>query len=482
MREKIFSRFLVALLVLSLPLTSCRPELEYVADSFRSSQASISGTGETVTLLFDAEAGTASLDLSSSGTWTAEFVNGRAYWCSLSQSEGKRGVATLTFTVQANGEYDERSASVVFTNGDLKQTIVVVQKQHDAMLISSGRVDLDAAGGTISVEVSANVDFTHSVDAGADEWIHSLGTKGLQRTVVSFSVDPNGNLERRSGTITFQGANGTETVTVYQKGEVPTIVVSEPEMSVPPEEGVLQVEVASNIDVSYEISEDCDWLQEIQTRTVSTRTYTFAFKRNHGREPRSCSIVFHNDEYAMDEQVWVEQLPTEIVRDARQFFVPSSGDTLVLATVGAIADFRQFRFESDWPEALSVEPDGDGNRFLLKITPNPGPDPRTTFCDVYREGFDEPDRVSFLQFSQRPSFSYETDLREVTVPLIKGLEETAIVIWGDGNYETYAEDLAHQYAVEGTHTIRIEGASLPFILIPMPTNGMQCDFTNLRHK
>lgn len=471
--------FLTVCVFALLLLASCRPELDYVTDSFRSSQAQLSQSGETITVLFDANAGSASLDLLSSGDWTAEFVNGRAYWCTLSQSEGKKGVATLTFTVQANGEYDERSASVIFSTRDLRRTVVVVQKQRDALLLSSDRVDVPAEGGMFSIQVSSNIDFTHSVSSEAGGWIHSIGTKGLQQSVVTFSVDANPSLERRIGVITFKGASGEEPVNVYQKGEIPTIVVSEATVNLPAGEGTFQVEVASNLDVSYEISDDCSWLQEVRTKTVSTRTYTFAYTRNHSRELRTCAIVFRNEAFEKAETVQVEQPPAEILKAPSQVFVPSTGETVALLTAGEVEDFGQFRFEADWPEAVSVTPGEEGNRFLVRIDPNPTPFVRRTACSVYRPGFDEPDRLEFVQFGRKPSFSYETTLQEVTVPVFQGLDETALVIWGDGSYETYAEGLTHTYAAPGIHTIRIEGTSLPFFLIPAPQNGALYDFSQL---
>ena len=419
----LFRPILCALLGL-LALTACRPELDYVVDSFRSSQATLSGGGETITVLFNSEAGTASIDLSASGSWTAEFVNGRAYWCTLSQTEGKRGLATLTFSVQANGEYDERSASVVFTSGDLKRTVVVVQKQRDAMLVSSGRFDINAEGGTVTIEVSSNVDFTHAVAADAN------------------------------------GAGGSEIVTVYQKGEIPTIVVSEEEVGLSAEEGVFRVEIASNLDVTYEIPAECDWIRDLVTKTVSTRTYMFAYDRNHTREARTCPIVFRNEEYEKAETVSVVQNPAEIVRDAQLILCPSTGDT-------------------DWPEAVSVTPEGDDNRFFVKVAPNPDTYARQTTCFVYRPGFEEPDRVAFLQFGQLPSFSYVTSQREVVAPVLLGLKGDALVIWGDGTYEVYEEGLTHQYQDAGPHTIRIEGDPLPFVLIGNPQNGMRYDLRNL---
>ena len=62
-----------------LLLASCRPELEIVDNSFRSTAATLSESGETISVLFNSDSGSASLDLNASGSWTAEFVNGRAY-------------------------------------------------------------------------------------------------------------------------------------------------------------------------------------------------------------------------------------------------------------------------------------------------------------------------------------------------------------------------------------------------------------------
>ena len=99
MRINTLYRILTAVAVGLLILASCRPELEYVENSFHSGSATLSGNGETLTVLFDSNAGSASLNITASGTWTAEFVNGRAYWCKLSQTEGSRGTAALTISV-----------------------------------------------------------------------------------------------------------------------------------------------------------------------------------------------------------------------------------------------------------------------------------------------------------------------------------------------------------------------------------------------
>ena len=129
-------------------LTSCRPEIELVDGSFRSSQAEMTSSGTTATMLFTAEAGTATVDLEASKKWSASVVNDRASsWFKLSATEGSRGTVTLTISVSANTNYDERSASVVFRCDDAEQTLVVVQKQKDAILLTSDRGEIGAGGG-----------------------------------------------------------------------------------------------------------------------------------------------------------------------------------------------------------------------------------------------------------------------------------------------------------------------------------------------
>lgn len=478
MRINTLYRILTAVAVGLLILASCRPELEYVENSFHSGSATLSGNGETLTVLFDSNAGSASLNITASGTWTAEFVNGRAYWCKLSQTEGSRGTAALTISVESNGEYDERGASILFTCGDVKKTIVVTQKQHDAMLLTSGRMEMSADGGVLVVEMMTNVDFTSKIEADGSAWIHELSSKGLSKATVSFAIDANPSLDRRSGTITFSGVAGEETVTVYQRGETPTIVISEESLSIPAEEGIFKVEVASNLDVSIRMPEDCDWLREVITKTISTNTYTFEFERNHTREPRRCELVFENDAFSRAETVYVEQQKAPILLSDELQFVQSAGDVVALILSDAVTGFDQIQFHSDWPEPAGMEADSAGRRFLFRVGPNPENSIRTAECSIFRPGFDKPDRVTFVQFGGWPSFSYVVNAREVSAPEIKGAE-SALIIWGDGSCDFYDESLVHRYEKDGPHTIRIEGAQFPFFLIHSPQNGMTFDLSKM---
>ena len=147
-------RFWISALVLLLALVGCKPELDFLEGSLRPGRAEALLSGGNVSLNFPSEAGSASVDLSASGAWTAAFVNDRAKdWCTLSTSEGKRGTATITVSVKENTDYDDRSATIRFTCGDLNRTINVTQKQKDALLVTGTRFDVGQDGGKIAVEV-----------------------------------------------------------------------------------------------------------------------------------------------------------------------------------------------------------------------------------------------------------------------------------------------------------------------------------------
>ena len=133
----------LAALFLIVGMTACRPELQFLPESFQSPDAEISGDEEVVSLVFSSKAGSASLSLQSSEDWKAAFVNDRAReWCSIPSESGQKGTFTLTVAVKENATYDERMAVILLRSKDLQRTVVVTQTQLDALLLSPGDRDI----------------------------------------------------------------------------------------------------------------------------------------------------------------------------------------------------------------------------------------------------------------------------------------------------------------------------------------------------
>lgn len=320
-------------LTMALLLSACHPEIEFVENSFRSSQAESSLSGGNLSVVFPSSGGSASIDLDASGKWSASFVNDRAAdWCSLSASQGKRGTATIAVSVKENPDYDERSASINFTCGDVKRTIVVTQKQKDAMLLSSDRQDIGMDGGRFTIEVQSNVRYDYAISKNAESWLTLTGTKGLSTHTLTFNAAANETFLKREGEITFTSETGTEVVKVYQEADTPTIILSSNTVEMPVEGGHFTVDVRSNVDVSFEISSGCKWIHVAKTNSMSTNAYAFTIDENEQFVKRQAEIKFKCAEWNLEETVSVSQAaatPTIFIGQTHYQFKPEGGDLSV---------------------------------------------------------------------------------------------------------------------------------------------------------
>ena len=301
-------RILFSLLIL-VAATACRPELNFVPEQFRSQDAIITGDDTSVSMLFSSKAQTATLCLQTNKHWTASFVNDRAReWCSIPSESGEKGTFTLDVAVKENESYDERVAVILLRCEDIQRTIVVTQKQKEALLLTPGHVELPTEGGSFTIEVNTNVGFTLSVPTEASQWLHWTETKGLIPYKMTIVVDPNTDLNPRQAVLTVKSPLGSEEVSVYQMGEKPALVISSREVLVPTVGGGFEVQITSNLDVEIEFQPaSCDWVEEVKSKTISTNTYYFMAAHNETGEAREMFLVFRNAEYELSDELHVRQ-------------------------------------------------------------------------------------------------------------------------------------------------------------------------------
>jgi len=325
---------LVWLLAAICIIVGCRPEFDFLEGSYPGGNPELDYSGGNIYMAFTSSAGSASVSLEASKKWKASFVNDRAKdWCSLSLDNGKRGTATIQVSVKENTEYDERSASIIFECDDIQRTIVVTQKQKDALLVSGSRFDIEKEGGRIDIEVKANVNFEYSVSDESKSWIKPKETKGLSSSVASFSVSPNESFAKREGEILFTCQLGTERVKVYQDCDHPTIVLSSDNYSLNAEPGEFTVDVRSNFDVTFRIPADCDWIHEVTTKAMSTNSFSFSVDENETFTARSATLVFRSEEWGVEEKVTVTQkaaTPTIIIGTGEYQVGPEGGSLDVI--------------------------------------------------------------------------------------------------------------------------------------------------------
>ena len=254
-----------------------------------------------------AEGGSVTVDFTSSGTWTAALSNDRASgWLSLGTTTGKAGKASLTLTASPSSEPDDRSATVRLTCGNASASVSVTQKQKDALTQTPSKTQFDSDGGTFTILVKSNVEY--SFEVSGEGWIHQLSTKALTEKTTTFQVDRNTDTRKREGSVTVVSSLGRETVNVYQEAAAPSIVLTANQVSLGTEGGSFNVEISSNVDVGMSITAGGDWLRETSTKASSTHTYSFSAAPNEGTDPRVGEITFSSSEWGLSEKVTVTQM------------------------------------------------------------------------------------------------------------------------------------------------------------------------------
>ena len=257
-------------------------------------------------MTIDSEGGSVTVSFTASGDWTVTPSNDRATWIGISPASGTAGKATVTVTVDPNDTPDERSATLRVKCGTATASVTITQKQKDALTQTPSKTQFGAEGGSFSIEVTANVEYSFEIGAS---WIHQSTTKALTTKTTTFTVDPNEDTRKREGTVTVKSALGSEAITVYLEAASPSIVLSSENIPMKTEGGTFTVDVNTNVDVVMAITEGGDWLSEVSTKSMSTHTYTFKAEANEGVDERIGIISFKNTANGIEASVTVTQMP-----------------------------------------------------------------------------------------------------------------------------------------------------------------------------
>ena len=155
------------------------------------------------------------LTITANCAWTTSVADA---WCHLSKTEGKAGEHTLEISVDRNTDYDERETEIGFKSaGGAEARIAVVQKQHDALMMTPSKQRVPAAGAEITVVVKSNINYTIDIAKNAAMWISLVETRSLKEETVVFKIAANENPALRQGKVTFRSGSLSETLVVEQE-------------------------------------------------------------------------------------------------------------------------------------------------------------------------------------------------------------------------------------------------------------------------
>ncbi len=298
-------------------------------------------------ITFNSDGGTQNLEFYSPQSWSISLSEsgGDTSWCTLFRTSGDKGYATVKITTRRNDSYDERNVSLTVVAGDERKSVTIVQKQKDAILLTSDKVEIGEEGGEFVIELATNVEYNVEISPQCQSWIHkSPATRSLTSHHLRFTADKNEFTEKREGSIIFSAAGITEEVMVYQS-EASALILSTNRQFLPPSSGRFSVELKSNMEYEWEVTKGGDWLHPDFTRSMSSHTLFFTYDENLSElDKRTAQVVFKvpSGETALLE---VEQHPKgKIILNDDIVNIPASGGEFMISYDATS------RMSADYPE------------------------------------------------------------------------------------------------------------------------------------
>ena len=303
---------------------------------------------------FDAKGGEKTVSFSANKDWTlsvATPTNGTV-WCTPSATNGVKGDVTVNFTVKENADYDDRSVSVTIKAGTASKTFTITQKGTDALLVTSTKFEVPQEGGSIEVEVKANISYELQISETAKSWISEAKIRALTTNKHTFTIAPSDEYEKREGEIHIKSGGKLEIVKVYQAGGA-ILMLSKNDCSVSSEGETISVDIKSNIEYGVQMP-NVDWITDAPaSRAASSHTLKYVVLPNETPDARSAEIIFYDKNSSLKDTLEINQAQKDaIVLSKTEYTMTSEGGTLEIK-INSNVDFTT-EISTDWIKQTTV--------------------------------------------------------------------------------------------------------------------------------
>lgn len=280
---------------------------------------------------FEANGGEKTLSFSANRDWTATLANtaNGENWCTVTPSNGKAGDNNIQIRVAANKGYDDRNVSLTIAAGGTSKTVIINQKQQDALTLTANKFEVGKNGGKINVEVKANIQYEVIISETSKNWIsQSPKTRGLTSNNLSFDIAPSEEYDKRTGEIIIQSGELSETVHVYQSGEG-VLLLTKSEYSVSDKGETIAVDLKSNFEFDVKMP-DVDWVQSAaKTRGMSSHTLYYTIAPNETYNNREAEIIFYDKNSAVKDTLKIVQVQKDaIIIGKKEYKISANGETI----------------------------------------------------------------------------------------------------------------------------------------------------------
>lgn len=291
----------------------------------------------------------------------------------------------LKITASANTDTAPRMTTVTLSGGGIEADIDVTQAAAGAVLTFDTPRNVPAAGETIEVAVTANVEYSYVVPAEYD-WVNDATPEGAAKGVYTFRIAPHDGVEGRTATVEFtgDGVGGKALAIVQQGGEPAVSVDGSRDVAVAWDAETVTLTVTAN--TGYEVGvvpHDAVWIvRKRATRGMAAHEETFTLLANEGGDARTATITFY--------------IPDVSPRIGADITVTQAGKPPV----------PQERFEIETPTDGTLRPSPTGSTEEISIVTGREPSDIVAATPAWMQSQGEPRRdgdVLVYKFTAKPN-------------------------------------------------------------------------------
>ena len=221
-------------------------------------------------------------------------------------------------------------------------------KELDFIKVTSGLTyTVEAAGGTVNVNVETNTDYFVSIPDDAKNWISVVESRASRNETISLSVSENG-IDARSAIVYLNNKNGEQLakIQISQKGEDPCFNVKNGStVEVESKGGTIDLKFETNIEYSVSIPEEAkSWISVVESRAFRQETVTLSISEND-IDARSAFIYLIDKKGEQLAKIQISQKGEE------PCFNVKNGSTVEVESKGGTVDLK---FETNIEYSVSI--------------------------------------------------------------------------------------------------------------------------------
>ena len=407
----------IALLAISFGLSGCgeieTPVEPTPAPKPEEIKSEITIDADIITngLSFTSAKGEKSISFTTNEDWTLSIAATQSgeTWCTASTTNGAKGQANVKFRVTENASYDDRNVSVTIKSGTASKTFTITQKHADALLLTTNKYELSQEGGTIEIEVKANIDYEIEICENAKEWITEIETRALTSSKHTLNIAINEDLEKREGEIYFKSGDKVEIVKIYQAGGA-IILLDNNEYVVSSAGDTISVNVRSNIEFEIQMP-DVDWVTDTpSTRSMSSHTLKYIITPNEDYESRTAEIIFFDINGQLKDTLKIVQTQKNaIVISQKAYEVAAEGGTIEVRLSSNI-EFDITMPQADWIEMVETRA-LQQHTIYFKVLENQEMSNRTANIEITNKDNTLSDTISITQLNYSGNHEFYGDTK-----------------------------------------------------------------------